>query len=330
MYYCTLFNSHYLSRGLALYESLRKCCPDFHLYIFAFDQKAFEILTLLKLPQTTIVSLAEFETPALLAVKPTRTIAEYCWTCTSSVILHCLEKYQLPAVCYLDADLFFWQDPNILIDEAKDYSILLTEHRYTQEYDHAAVSGKYCVQFMYFKNDENGMEALKWWRAACLEWCYNRVEPGRFGDQKYLDDWLVRFKKVKVLEHLGGGVAPWNVQQYKIACPEDPKLIELATNKESDLVFYHFHALGFINNYVDFGGYKLSSQVKQSLYKTYVKTLLAIEVMLHQTQGLQDLLKGLNIHCQKEQSFSWITMLKKLKNKLTGFNNQYPLTDFRG
>ena len=329
MNYCTLFNSQYLSRGLVLYESLLNTAQKFHLYIFAFDERAYQILIKLNLQHATIISLSEFETPALLKVKSSRTVAEYCWTCTSSVILYCLEKFLLADVCYLDADLYFWQDPAILIEEATDHSILITEHRYTKTYDHSEVSGKYCVQFMYFKNDEQGLEALLWWREACLEWCYNRVEPGRFGDQKYLDDWLERFDRVKVLEHLGGGVAPWNVQQYELLPGHvNPKMVERSYGKSFDLVFYHFHAVKFINNAVDYGGYKLSKTVKKDIYKPYVSALLKIEANLKGNEQLNDLLFDTNIHCKEIKSFSLIDGLRKFKNKIIRNNNYFALENF--
>src|ERR1039457_4932072 len=141
--FCTLFDSNYITRGLAMYESLFKHCPEFHLYILTFDSIATTILIKLNLPNVTIVTQTEFEDQELLSVKSTRTNAEYCWTCTPSVIRYCILKYNLDACTYLDADLFFYNNPKVLIDEMGAASVLITEHRYTSEYDQSAVSGKY-------------------------------------------------------------------------------------------------------------------------------------------------------------------------------------------
>ena len=86
------------------------------------------------------------------------------------------------------------------------------------------------------------MAVLNWWRNACLDWCYAKAEDGKFGDQKYLDDWASRFEGVHELQHLGGGIAPWNVQQYIFKC-EDSKIIgtEITTGKKFEVIFYHFH-----------------------------------------------------------------------------------------
>jgi hypothetical protein len=279
--FCTLFDSNYLTRGLALYESLAKVCPSFHLYVIAFNKDCYQFLKEANLPNLTPVSLKEFEDEELLRVKPTRSAAEYCWTCTPSVILYCIQKYNLPFCIYTDADMVFYQDPQVILNELGNKSILITEHRYTKEYDQSATSGIYCVQFMYFKNNTEGLTALKWWRERCIEWCYDRKEEGKFGDQKYLDDWPERFSGVHVMRHPGGGVAPWNVQQFKFVCEEGAIcLIEKKTGQKHPLVFFHFHGLKFYANDVvsySISLYEMGREVKKLVFDPYVQALQVLK-----------------------------------------------------
>ena len=320
MNFCTLFNSHYLSRGLALYRSLMEQANHFHLYIFAFDKAVDDILRKMDLPNVTVISLNEFETPALLSVKQHRTVAEYCWTCTPSIILYCLNQFKLQDICYLDADLYFFGSPQTLLEEALDASILITEHRYTRQYDNSQLSGKYCVQFMFFRNDQNGIQALTWWKEACIAWCYNRVEDGKFGDQKYLDDWPTRFQGVKVLTHLGGGVAPWNIQQYYLHQNENGEifLTKKSQNESWPVIFYHFHGLKFINQKIDFGRYKLFSCEVKWIYQPYVKQLLKIEAELKQNAELSSIIHQTNIHGKSVSQSSFKEVLRNIKRISTG------------
>lgn len=271
--FCTLFDSRYLSRGMAMYKSLCKCCDDFHLYIFAFDKKCYDFFGANEFEYVTVISLKEFEDEELLKIKPTRTKGEYCWTCTSSTILYVLNNFDVENCTYIDADLYFFASPQILIDEMGEDSILLTEHRYTPEYDQTVTSGRYCVQFMFFRNDKKAHKALIWWRERCLEWCYSRMEDGKFGDQKYLDDWTERFEGVHVLQHLGGGVAPWNMQQYVFDCLNNQIFgTECCTKQRFPLVFFHFHDLSFISpHYVSSSVYKKNGK---SVFKYILRDYL--------------------------------------------------------
>lgn len=276
--FCTLFNSAYLSRGITLYQSLENSCPDFHLYVFAFDKAAEDYLRKQDFPHLTVVGLSEFEDSELLRVKPTRTAAEYCWTSTPSTILYCIEKFGLEHCTYIDADMYFYHDPALLISEMGDKDVLLTEHFYSSEYDQTKESGRFCVQFMLFRNTSNGMKALKWWRAACIEWCYNRAEDGKFGDQKYLDDWETRFEGVHVLQHRGGGIAPWNIQQFDVFTKKGkPFVRKKNTSEEWPLVFFHFHGLKFFGNKtVQLSGpvYNLDAAERFVLFFPYLKNLM--------------------------------------------------------
>ncbi len=202
------------------------------------DDLCFEILDDLSLQHAVLIPLASFESERLLSVKESRSKGEYCWTSTPYAISYVLDNYDVKECTYLDADLYFYNSPSILLDEfdKSRKSVLITEHRYTKEYDQSSTSGIYCVQFMTFKNNFEGKKILNWWQERCIEWCFNRYEDGKFGDQKYLDDWLTRFEgSVHVLEHLGGGVAPWNVQQYDLSKGID--------TEESLIVFLPFPSI---------------------------------------------------------------------------------------
>jgi len=279
--FCTLFDINYFSQGLAMYESLKNNCKnDFMLYIFAFCDESHKKLKELNLDSATIISLKELEQgiPALLEAKKDRTKGEYCWTCGSASILYCIKTFNLNQCTYLDADIYFYSDPKILLDEMGEKSILITEHRYTPRYDQTETSGKYCVQFVSFKNDENGMKALNWWVDSCIDWCYARIEDGKFGDQKYLDDWTQRFTGVHVLKHLGGGVAPWNVQQYDLKIKNNQKYIQEKNKKECyPIVFYHFHNLKVDNKGYfsrdSYAYYSIDDAFKKELYLPYMKKL---------------------------------------------------------
>ena len=304
--YCTLFDSNYLSRGLAMYESLKKYSDKFHLYIFAFDENSYLLLKKLNLDFVTVVSLNDFEDEQLLSVKNSRSVAEYCWTCTPSIVKYSIETYVLSSCTYLDADLWFFSNPNVLIEEMGDKSVLISEHRYTKVYDQSEKSGIYCVQFMTFKSDTNGMLALNWWRDACIQWCFEKSEDGKFGDQKYLDDWTDKFNGIHVLQNLGGGVAPWNVQQYDLS------------NEKFKLIFYHFHDFKFLEkNKIELGSYKLRKVDIELLYKPYTRHLEKISMKLKLVDSIKNY-NGISI-----RPSSWKGPLRILKRKIKGTYNVF-------
>jgi hypothetical protein len=298
--FCTLFDSNYLARGLVTYESLMQNTEGVaHLYVFAFDDKCYNVLTKMALPNMTVISLSEFEDEALLEIKPTRTRGEYCWTCTSSTIYYVIKNLGQSNCTYIDADMFFYQNPKVLIDEMPNNKhVIITEHRYTPQYDKSKLSGKYCVQFMYFDSSPESLEVLTWWRKRCLEWCYNRHEDGKFGDQKYLDDWTTRFPCVHELKHLGGGLAPWNIQRFdfqsvtnklvgkvKIKKGLNTEGVETQNSKlktqnteggNFEAVFFHYHGVKLYqdNNYILAPKmYVLKPEIISLFYMPYLQKL---------------------------------------------------------
>jgi hypothetical protein len=310
--FCTLFNTAYLSRGLALHASLSRVCASFHLYVFAFDDDCHAYLKGCGLPNLTVISLREFEDEQLLSIKGTRTATEYCWTCTASTILYSIERFGLNHCTYVDADMEFYAEPALLYSEWTDASVLITEHRYTPEYDQSAVSGRYCVQFMAFRNDPRGMRVLRDWRNDCIDWCYARVEDGKFGDQKYLDAWPERYEGVHVLRHPGGGVAPWNVQQYSVRQEDGQvRVRHLPSGADVPLVFYHYHGLRFFEDgRVLLAGelYAFEPSVVSVLYRPYVLRLLACGEQVKSVQSALEPM-GVNGRSPKPPLSPWVLVL---------------------
>ena len=290
--FCILFNTSYLANGITLYNSLVTYCPDFHLYIFAVDEDTFNILTEKKLARVSVIPLKKLENEALLNVKDGRTISEYCFTCKPSTIKYCIENFHLDHCTYLDSDVVFYANPEILFEEMGDNSVLITPHNYYPAYDQSGISGIYCAQFTTFKADINGLRVLDWWVQACISWCYSRYEEGKCFDQKYLDSWPYIFKAVRVCRNEGAGLAPWNTLNYTISKKEDKIMVN-----GKPLVFYHFHDLKWLsNNSWYLGGYEIKPYVIEEIYKSYIFNLLQIDEEIKQQYPQIKSVKTVNIN----------------------------------
>lgn len=272
--FCSYFDKGYLFRGLTLYNSLLTHSRDFTLWVLCMDQTTYDTLKKLNLKNLEVIALEDFEDQELLAVKGKREIFEYYWTCTPSLPLFILKKHpEFRDIAYLDADLYFFSQPQPIYEELGAESIMIISHRYSADLKYLQKeSGIYNVGMLIFKNDEVGLTCLKWWREKCLEWCHAYYEDGKYGDQMYLNDWPQRFPEVHVLEHKGAGLAPWNISQYQIKKYKDQILVD-----GEPLIFYHFHALAIYRD-MTFKTHKLlyrvSRQQHQLIYEPYLKALL--------------------------------------------------------
>ena len=291
---CTLSDSNYLDKGLALYDSLRHVCSHFKLYYFAMDEAAARILSDLNLRHVRIITCGQFETEELLAVKKVRSKGEYCWTCTPVIIKYVLEHYGVSCCTYIESDLYFYESPAILLREfyKSGKSAGLSPHNFPDT-DHGRMSekrsGKYCVQFNTFANDENGKKLLELWRLQCLETC--SMEKG--GDQLYLTDWGEKYECVHVYRHPGAGVAPWNLPRFKIRCM-DHRLFILSAGKKYRFIFYHFQGMRYGDNgsihihviTIPDGGL-ISKKVIREIYDPYIRRIEKIRRQLADRYGLK-------------------------------------------
>lgn len=263
-HYVTLFDSVFLPQGLALHHSLLEHGGDFILWVLCLDEACVRTLQRLDLPKIQLLDLEELETDELLAVKPGRTRAEYCWTLTPWSIQWVLEaEPTAQRVTYLDADVFFLKSPDCIFSEYEESGcgVLITEHGFAPEYDQTPVSGRYCVQFLIISR-VIGEPVLHWWRDSCIKWCFSRPENGLFGDQRYLE----RFSSILPAAVYSVGPdcrfqAPWNSSIFKF----------------SDAVLYHFHGLRIVSaNLIQASGgiYLLPPPLLTYIYKKYCDLLV--------------------------------------------------------
>jgi len=302
-HFITLFDNNFLPIGLCLHSSLLEHGQPFHLWILCMDELVEQNLQRLDLTHVSLIPLREIEDERLLAVRPTRSRGEYCWTLTPFTPQFVFDRgSQIKRVTYLDADLFFFASPKKLLDEFEDSGkhVLITEHAYDPRYERfgrAKRGGRFCVQFITFRRSPEGAKVMRWWQDRCLEWCYDRVEDGKFGDQKYLDQWPELFEhEVHILLQKERTLAPWNVAYY-----------EKLGHGQVAPVFYHFHGFRILsqNKLLLYSGYRVGNAANY-LYQMYVRTLEHTITQLKRA--------GIPIPCLPRRN-DWIGRLVVLKRQ---------------
>ena len=265
-HFCTLFDHRFLPQGMALAQSLTEHCAAAELWILCLDERLRRQLDRLGLERVHTIALESLETPQLLAVKPKRTRAEYCYTLTPFAFDAVFEASDtVQRVTYLDADLFFFDRPDDLLNEfdKSGKHVLITEHAFAPEYAHGTKYGRYCVQFLTVRRTPQARQVLSSWQQQCLDWCYARYENGKYGDQKYLEDWPHRFPDaIHVLEQTHRTLAPWNVSHIA------QRDLALAP------VFYHFHGFRIVSAERArlYFGYRINAEA-YALYRNYLSRL---------------------------------------------------------
>jgi hypothetical protein len=242
-YFTTYFDKNYLSRGLVLYESLQLNTSEFILYVLCLDEVTLNFFKdhVDSYPKVKCLTLLELENvdTDLKSCKNTRSLIEYYFTISPCLPLYILRKYNIPHICSLDADILFLSDPTKLFDHLNFASVIITPHKFSAELSQNAKFGIFNVSFQIFKNDAVGLTCLNKWREQCITWCGDYIDEttGFFADQKYLDSWPVEYgNKLIVLNDEVSGLAPWNLNNYKLRFRND-KLYSV----NEPVIFYHFH-----------------------------------------------------------------------------------------
>ena len=279
--YCTFFDSSYLPRGLALIESLRAHGDPSPILVISLDTETEDFLrpraSSLNLSLSSLDELTSLY-PELESSKLNRSLIEFYFTCSPFVLkLSQKDKPEGHLSIYLDADLYFFDDPQVVIREIGDSSVSIIEHNYPwflkmleKKY------GKFNVGLLGFRNNQEGSKALDWWAEQCINWCHDYPEKGKYADQGYLNSLPEFSPNLRVLTNRALNLAPWNTAASPVRLKSGKVFVG-----QNQLCFFHFHGLKKM------GPFWVSSQLNylsplpggifKSIYKPYVRHLEEIE-----------------------------------------------------
>ena len=112
----------------------------------------------------------------------------------------------------------------------------------------------------------------EWWRDGVRNGASPGWRTGKYGDQKYLDDWPTPLCGVHVLAHKGAGVAPWNLCRLRDSAEsEEGVLID-----DDPLIFFHYHGLRLGQSgrhRLAPPGYLIARRVREIIYEPYLDAL---------------------------------------------------------
>lgn len=281
-HFCTLFDMRYAARGLAMLGSLEThFAGDKTVTILAMDSTTPSMIRDMGRPNWNVISVEELSDAELLEVRETRPHREFCWTCAPALMARMVDIHaEKDVVVYVDADLYFFASPQLLLDELGDGgNILIHEHRYSADRRHyESSSGRFNVGFVAFVVGDEARACVQRWRRQVLDKCVLDPDNGYCGDQGYLNEWPDRYEGLRILENIGGGVAPWNLLSYKVAGD--------ALHPSVDgipVVFFHYHAfrtvaVNFVGNVaaIPAWGYEFSKQAQKLLFSRYSRQIRRI------------------------------------------------------
>jgi hypothetical protein len=185
--------------------------------------------------------------------------------------------------------VFFFDDPGAIREELGNGSILVIEAqrspRWRARADPLNRKGTYNVGLLQFRRTTAAFACLRRWRERCIEWCFDRVKPDRFGDQRYLDEWPTRYEGVVVSEHRGVGLAPWNLENHRLSYTGGRTWVDA-----DPLLLYHFSGLRLITPWLyDPGlrpyGIDMGPVTKHHIYVPYVRELRRTRQLIHAAGG---------------------------------------------
>jgi hypothetical protein len=232
-------------------KSVRKFDVDSKIIFFHFDDITNSQLEVFQAHNIETILISKFIGERNFSqIANSRNYVEMMWTLPSVLAEELLRSHnytQVTDVVYLDADLYFYSSPAVILSEIPVGKISIVRHNFSERLARAFPnSGTYNVSWVSFPNSELGVECAGTWAAKCKLLCPSipTILNGTlaYGDQLYLEEWPNIYQdSVHVIRSIGAGVAPWNYENY-VFSSRAPFTLDGVP-----VIFFHFssHQFGF-------------------------------------------------------------------------------------
>ena len=243
---CTVSDFNYLSKGLALYESLIEYSDNFILNYLCIDDKSFKFLKPFETTNLKVWSVNDLlKNDKNLSQLKNNNYRYFCWS-LASYFSNFLIKKNNNSVTYIDSDILLHDNIDTILNEIGNKDIGIFRHRQF-ELTSNRPEGLYNVGIVFFKNSNLGKLLLNWWSDAVLHMKYPNLAT--CGDQKYLEEFprLCPKDRIFIEGNIGHG-APWQWQLFNYDDYETDGTI-IWEGKKQKLIFSHFSQFDYdINN----------------------------------------------------------------------------------
>ncbi|HYF82771.1 MAG TPA: hypothetical protein VEB00_07065 [Clostridia bacterium] len=284
-YYYTVASKEYTYKILLLYNSMMRHDKDFKFFIVCLQSDSIKMFESLGLQNAVLIDIEALEAydGELAAVKYKRSIKQYAWAAKPIAALYILEHHnEVDQIIWLDGDMAFLSSPESIYEEWANYSVLLTEEKFTGKYDYiSSIYGYFNTGFMGFRKDENSIECLKYFRNKLLyEWNYEEKEQYRWNDQLYVSDWDSRFTNTGIVKSPGINLTPFIfnrlIEEWNCVLTGEEGQLYIGENR---IVLFHFYGFKYFNEKeFDLCGYTniyYKPQI-QYIYLPYIKEAVYI------------------------------------------------------
>ena len=310
----TYFNSKFLIQGTVAISSFLKANPKAIGFVYSDEQFVVDALeTRFQGQPVTVINLLDI--PNLVTemdiMRKDRNSIELLISLKPFLFLETFTRLPEGAILlYIDADLFFYQPIEVMLEEMEGFEILFTKHIFPDSMKESVKYGEINAGLIGARNSRPALDILADWAARCREWCHLRLEDDRYADQLYLNAYLAD-RSVKTIASPGINNGMYYFKQSRDLSEESDRVLI----DGSELVCFHFHGVRVTKSFIltGFNRYNYPSKafsIWRLIYRRYIEQI-RLELDFYRSRLNSELLLSLVFYLLEDTSHTVIKIFRR-------------------